>query len=63
MRGPVLIQSEDVETLLELAEGLALCPTHLIMMLFVSESRVPIHLRSAPDEGIDAEEWMIFSGK
>ena len=64
MRGPVLIQSEDVETLLELAEGLALLPDpsdydaireRITSTLFT--------LRSAPDEGIDAEEWMIFSGK
>ena len=64
LRRPVLIQSDDVETLLELAEGLALLPDPSDYDAIRERIESTLHtLRSAPEEGIDTEEWRVFSGK
>jgi hypothetical protein len=64
LRRPVLIHSDDVETLLELAEGLALLPNPSDYDAIRDRIISTLHtLSSAPEEGIDAEEWMEFCGK
>lgn len=64
LRRPILIQSDDVETLLELAEGLALLDDPSDYDAIRERINSTLHtLRSAPEAGIDAEEWNIFCGK
>jgi hypothetical protein len=64
LRRPVFIHSDDVETLLELAEGLALLPDPSNYDSICERISRTLHtLRSAPEEEIDSEEWMKFSGK
>jgi len=64
LRGPVLIQSDDIETLLELAEGLALLPDPSDYDAIRERIESTLQtLRSASEEGIDTDEWMTFCGK
>ena len=64
MRRPVLIQSDDVETLLELAEGLSLLPDPSNYDAIRERIQSTLEtLRSASEERFNTGEWNEFSGK